>query len=137
MPVTKDQAQMLTSIALACRPTGAPHWDAPGVIAAIGKVAHLHLPDVVRAVTRAAEDATAKTPGVIAATDSIHWAERAPQQIAPRNPTPATACRTCGQSPEQCARRWSGDHEYAAPGAVRAVPMPDNWRASATEENAS
>lgn len=96
MPVTKDQAHMLAALAIACRPYGAPTWDAPGVVAAVGKVSNLHLPDVAMAVIRAATDATAKTPAVISATSSTHWAEKT-QQTRPSNPRPADACGICGK----------------------------------------
>jgi hypothetical protein len=95
MPVTKDQAQMLATLAVACRPHGAPHWDAAGVVAAIAKVHHVGLADVMMAVIRAAADRDAKTPGVIAATTSIHWSERVTER-APRFPARAgiDECRT-------------------------------------------
>ena len=91
MPVTKDQAHMLAALAIAARPYGAPTWDAPGVVAAIGKVSNLLLADVALAVIRAATDATAKTPAVIANTSSQHWREKT-QQTAPRpGPVPHLA----------------------------------------------
>jgi len=92
MPLTKEQGQMLTTLALACRPVGAPRWDAAGVMAAIGKVAHLALADVILAVTRAASDRTAETPGVIAATNSTHWRERVGESVRPSPPKLAEAC---------------------------------------------
>lgn len=98
MPVTKDQAQMLAALAVACRPKGAPHWDAPGVVAVIGRVNNLLLADVAHAVIRAAEDPTAQTPGVIAATSSVHWRERSPHRTVPTPPKPGEACRTCGKA---------------------------------------
>ena len=97
MPVTKDQAHMLAALAVACRPHGAPTWDAPGVVAAIGKVANLSLADVAMACIRAASDKTALTPAVIAATSSIHWAEKVTPQMTPRNPRPHEACDVCGK----------------------------------------
>lgn len=102
MPVTRDQAHMLAALAIACRPTGAPKWDAPGVVAAIGKVANLLLADVAHATLRAAEDATALTPGVIAATASVHWRERSPHRTTPGPPTREQACLTCGAWLESC-----------------------------------
>ena len=50
MPVTKAQAASLAELAAACRPHGAPRWDAAGIVAAIGKVKHLSLADVALAV---------------------------------------------------------------------------------------
>ena len=96
MPVTKDQAAMLASLAIACRPNGAPHWEAPGVVAAIAKVANLHLPDVALATIRAAMDPTANTPGVIASTSSVHWHEKT-QAISPRETPARERCNDCGK----------------------------------------
>lgn len=102
MPVTKDQAHMLANLAIACRPIGAPHWDAPGVVAAIGKVNNLLLADVAHAVIRAAEDATAKSPGVITATQSIHWRERSTHRTVPHPPKRDEACLDCGARLDDC-----------------------------------
>jgi len=115
MPVTKDQANMLASLAVSCRPTGAPRWDEPGIVAAIGKVAHLHLADVAHAVLRAAEDRTAKTPGVIAAVGSVHWRDRNPDRPAERKPfDPQGTCATCSQSEARCREVWADDHEFVS-----------------------
>jgi hypothetical protein len=113
MPVSKDQATMLAAIAVACRPKGAPKWDAPGVVAAIGRVANLHLADVVHATIRAAEDASANTPGVIAATNSVHWRERVigrPVAVEPFDP--AATCGVCGQLAHRCRANPHNGHEF-------------------------
>ena len=102
MPVTKDQAHMLASLAVACRPRGAPHWDEAGVVAAIAKLNGLLLADVAHAVLRAAEDATAKTPGVITATSSIHWRERSPHHTTPLPPKAGEFCLRCGRTLDVC-----------------------------------
>jgi hypothetical protein len=113
MTVTSEQAQMLTSLAVAIRPHGAPRWDAPGVMAAVKKVAHLDLADVTRAVTRAAEDRDARTPAVIASLTSHHWRDRdraAPPAREPFNGS--TFCGTCGEPRDRCERKWAGDHVF-------------------------
>jgi len=96
MPVTKDQAQMLAALAVACRPTGAPKWDEPGVIAAIKKHAGLHLADVIHATIRAAEDRTAASPGVLGSTAAAHWRERTPERETFRPPRADEMCQTHG-----------------------------------------
>lgn len=117
MTVTKDQAESLTALALACRPHGARHWDGPGILAAIGKVKHLALADVAAAVIRAAADRTVETPGVIANPKSPCWRERiADPSTKPtfRPPMKAEECRThAGQWADSCsacaADRLAGD----------------------------
>lgn len=87
---------MLAALATACRPHGAPRWDAPGVVAAIGKVKHLSLADVILAVIRAADDREARTPGVIGNTRSVCWQERSTER--PRDPeilAPGERCGIC------------------------------------------
>lgn len=116
MPVTREQADRLTAHALDCRPIGAPRWDGPGVFAAIGRVRHLAYPEVAMAVTRAASDPTAETPGVICATDSIHWREKV---TPPGSHRPARAGQDCrihpGEWAESCracaSNRLAGDCE--------------------------
>ena len=109
MPVTKDQAHMLAALAVACRPYGAPTWDAPGVVAAIAKVGNLALPDVAMACIRAATDPTAKSPAVISATNSQHWREKT-QQVSPRNVPARHRCNDCGQAEDAPIHR--DDHEF-------------------------
>lgn len=103
MPVTKEQAQMLAALAVACRPFGAPHWDAPGVVAAIAKVHGRALADVGMAVLRAASDPEARTPGVLTAPDSMHWREKLTPQLPPRPPRAGEACGVCGKRLDACA----------------------------------
>ena len=102
MPVTKDQAHMLASLAVACRPYGAPHWDAPGVVAVLAKLADRALADVAMALLRAASDAAAQTPGVLTAPASIHWRERLTPQSAPRAPRAGESCGVCGKHLDGC-----------------------------------
>jgi hypothetical protein len=97
MTVTREAAEHLTAIALACRPHGARRWDGPGVLAAIGKVKHLSLADVAMATVRAACDRHLETPGAIANTQAPCWKERPAEPTTKRNPRPAEACVTCGR----------------------------------------
>lgn len=97
MPVTKEQAHMIAALAVAARPARAPKWDAPGVVAALAKVNHLALADVVAATMRAASDRNAQTPGVISATNSLHWAEKVAERATPTPPKRGEACLTCGK----------------------------------------
>lgn len=116
MPVTREQAQMLTALAVASRPTGAPRWDEAGVMAEIAKVKERHLADVILAVIRAADDRTAKTPGVISATGSTHWRERGGgERLAPqREPFDyAGCCAVCSLPEAKCRAVWQ-DHQYVS-----------------------
>ena len=92
MPLTHDQAAHIAPIIAACRPYGARRWDAPGIVAALMKVADRSLPEILRAATRAAEDRSAETPAVIAAANSLHWRERALEPV----PTKPVVCRIHG-----------------------------------------
>lgn len=98
MTVSKDQAQMLATLAMSMRPTGARQWDAAGVMAAIGKVQQLALADVMCAVARAASDRSLETPACIGITTSSAWRERVAERVAPSHPKPSDACWTCGRA---------------------------------------
>jgi hypothetical protein len=43
MTVTRDQAQMLATLAIDCRPYRAPTWDHAGVMAAIAEIRNMSL----------------------------------------------------------------------------------------------
>lgn len=118
MPVTKDQAAQLAHLASACRPHGARHWDTAGIVAAIGKVKHLALADVMLAVARAADDRALETPAPIGNPQAHCWRERKsdrPAEVVKR--TAAEFCATCGDPLD--AHRLS-DHEPERP---QRVPM--------------
>lgn len=131
MTVTRDQAQMLATLASDCRPHGATPWDAAGIMAKVGEVKHLTLADVILAVIRAADDRDAKTPGVITAPASTYWRERGTR---PANREPYDAggtCSTCSLPHDRCRQVWAGDHEYVSvAGHARTVDGdPDRSRA--------
>lgn len=129
MTVTKEQAQMLTALAIACRPNGARHWNAAGVMAALEKVANRSLPEVVMAVIRAASDRDVETPGVIPTAGS-HWAETAAVRThtpeAPHEPR----CTVCGRT----RARHAQDHEFADP---KPLPTPEERAATAARIRAT
>jgi hypothetical protein len=114
MPVSREQAQMLATLAVSCRPNGAPHWDAPGVMAAIGKVKDRTLADVVLAVIRAADDREAKTPGVISAPGSSHWKERGTRTRTAEPYDRGGTCHTCSLPHAKCRALWADDHDYVS-----------------------
>jgi hypothetical protein len=114
MSVTQQQAQMLTALAVACRPTGAPQWDAAGVMAEIGKVRERSLADVILAVTRAADDRSAKTPGVISAKGSTHWQERGTRTPQREPYDRGGTCSTCSLPHAKCRQVWADDHQYVS-----------------------
>jgi hypothetical protein len=86
MPLTDQDIRALVHLAVACRPSGAPRWDEAGIFSSIAKVRTLAIDDVALATIRAAADANAKTPGVIANIHAPNWSERAPNRPQPREP---------------------------------------------------
>lgn len=119
MPITKQQAQMLTSLAVDCRPPHASRWDEPGIMAALAKVSTLALADIILATIRAASDATAKTPAVISATTSTHWREKLADPNATRYHPPKRS-EDCPRHPGQYADRCGG----CAADAATHTPAP-------------
>lgn len=117
MPVTKDQAQMIASLAVACRPNRAPTWDHAGVVANVWKIRDRSLSEVVLAVIRAAADHETTSPGVIPANGS-HWQEQLkPEKWQPETLDPAERCGVCGKARQRCesAPRFADDDHVFAP----------------------
>lgn len=104
MPVTKEQAQRLTALAIAARPHGARQWDAAGVMAAIGKVSHLDLAEVMMAVGRAARDRDLETPAAIGNTAAPCWIERPVERAVPEKLPREGRCGECSKSRFDCER---------------------------------
>jgi hypothetical protein len=114
MTVTRDQAQMITTLAIAARPHRAPTWDPPGVMAQLAKVAGLDLAEVAIAALRLARDPNAQTPADIANPTAECWREQLkPPRWTPEVLKPAIRCRVCGRSRTDCARNPHGDHDFA------------------------
>lgn len=137
MTVTKDQAEMLATLAAAARPHKASRWDAPGVMAAIAKVRHLELAEVGMAVFRAARDRTVETPAPIGILSSPCWLERPVERPQPPRSKPGSLCQTCGHPRERCeAVRWDGDDHtfepFAKPSEGSAVDELRDIKATAT-----
>ncbi len=112
MTVTRDQAQMLSALAIACRPYRAPTWDEPGVMAAIGQIKHMSLPEVALRVIRAAADREAVSPGVIPSEGSHSREQLKPPKWEPDSIDAHLRCSTCDLRESECRARWSGDHDY-------------------------
>ena len=94
MPVTKDQAHMLAALArgIQAETFGKAQSDEPGIVASLEPVAHMSLAEVMRAVSRWAEDLDAKTPGLLKDTRSSCWRERSERRPTPRpGPVPHLA----------------------------------------------
>jgi hypothetical protein len=134
MPVTREQAEMLVEIAVACRPTGAPVWNRPGIFAAIGKVKGRSLASVTIAVVQAAEDRMAESPAVIASAGP-HWRQPIPGDRPANFPPKAeVACRTCGKEVGGCVclapamHLRAMDPEIAHQGAGMARALLDEKR---------
>lgn len=102
MPVTKDQAEMLATLATAARPHGARRWDAPGVMAALSKVRGLELADVMMAAGRAARDRDLDTPAAIGNPSAPCWVERPVERYVPVKTKPAERCGICARPRRVC-----------------------------------
>lgn len=116
MPVTPDQAHQFAPLVADCRPTGARRWDLAEIVAAIRKVAHLALPEVMLALTRAATDRDCNSPFAVTNMASPHWRERDVQAAQDARPIQAPlheTCSTCTQSRDEHERLWAGDHDFA------------------------
>lgn len=101
MSISKDQARMLTALAIACRPVGAPTWDEEGTFRAIGKIAQWPIGMVCEHVIAHAQDAKAKTPGVIG---SSYKPEVSAGTAKRGNPKRDQECPDHpGQWPDNCA----------------------------------
>lgn len=112
MSVSKEQAQMLAALAVACRPYRAPTWDHAGVVANIAKVKDRSLSEVILAVIRAAADRECQSPGVIPSAGT-HWQEQLkPEKWQPDSTDPHLRCSTCDEREPICRTRWAGDHDY-------------------------
>lgn len=110
MSVNEQQARALAFLATSCRPHGASRWDEAGVLAAIAKVKHLALADVMLAVARAADDRELKTPGAIGNTTAPCWRERDSNRPAPREPfDPDLFCGICNRPGDG---RHPDDHDF-------------------------
>jgi hypothetical protein len=119
MTVTREQAQMLTTLAIACRPYGAPTWDAAGVMASIAHIKDWSLSEVALRVIVAAADREAKTPGVIA-TQQVP--ELKPALFKPNAGELRDFCGVCGKKQPDCgrARFADDDHVFTPDTRVRA-----------------
>src|SRR5688572_3631479 len=117
MPVTQEQAQWITSLALAARPYGARRWDAAGVMAQLAKVKHLDLAEVMIAAGRAARDRDLETPGALGNPSAPCWVERPVERAAPLKTTPGERCGICSGTRSTCASapRWADDDHAFEP----------------------
>ncbi len=125
MPVSKEQAQQLAPLIRARRPYGAPRWDEPGIVAAIEKVKHLGLGEVMDALGRAADDREARTPAVITNVRSSYWRAEDPDRPRAREPFDDNGvCDRCGKSEATCRRMWADDHPFLSVAEARARKGP-------------
>lgn len=109
MTISKVDAQALATFIGRCR----PDWDHPGIVAAIGKAAHLGSPAAIgAALCRLAENYELRTPATLV-DPGKHWhgtsvATRQPPVMCPDHPgEKAGACPKC---------------------EAAAVPPPPDWR---------
>jgi hypothetical protein len=134
MTVTREQAQMLTSLAIACRPHRAPTWDAPGIMATIGQMRDWSLPEVALRVIVAAADREAKTPAVMCSPSMQIPEPKAPLWQPTNRRDDEGRCSECGLPRAACESRprfGDDDHGFTSIAANRAVTA-----ATATEVGA-
>lgn len=128
MTINEQQQRAVVYLAASCRPSGARRWNEAGIAAAVAKVAHRSLPDVILAVVRAAADRNAETPGVIPSAGP-HWEEGSYQPVHEPVIVPShLRCRVCDHPEAECRRLWTDDHDYdprrnlkRAPDAIHAI----------------
>lgn len=117
MTVTKEQAEMLTALTVAARPHGARRWDGPGVMAALGKVRHMELAEVMMAAGRAARDRDLETPAAIGNPAAVCWVERPVERAVPVKTLPEDRCGICARPRQACesAPRFADDDHTFEP----------------------
>jgi hypothetical protein len=124
MTIEEHQLDELVDLALACRASGAPRWDGAGVKAALRRVQHFDLGEVMRVVVAAAEDHELRTPAAIGNPDAPIW-RRAPEPPRAVTPQPEHVparlrCSVCSLPETSCRQRWAGDHAYLSNEDARA-----------------
>jgi hypothetical protein len=104
VPLDKPTAEALATVAIACRPTGAPRWDAAGILAALRKVHHLEAGEVAATVVRAACDPSLDTPAAIGNLAAPCWRPATPNPHTgrPHPPRADQACFHCGNWTHKC-----------------------------------
>lgn len=115
MTVTKEQAQMLTTLAIACRPHRAPTWDEAGVMAQLAKMRDWSLAEVMLRVAVCADDREAKTPAVISAPGT-RIPELKAGRFEPDTWEPDLICSTCSKPEARCRsiRFADDDHTFVS-----------------------
>ena len=112
MTVTPEQAQMLATLAIACRPNGARQWQPDAVMAEIAKIRDRSLGSVILATVRAAMDRNAQRPEVISSGGS-HWGDTMLTTDWVPNAVPRESrCSVCSLSETACRIRWAHDHDF-------------------------
>lgn len=130
MPVSKEQAQLIAPLIRARRPHGAFRWDEPGIVAAIERVKHLGLGEVMDALGRAADDRDARTPAVITNLRSSYWRPDLERVGRVKDPfDPEETCSRCNQP----THPDSDDHPFVsiATQAAAAAAVSDEARKAA------
>ena len=115
MTVTRDQAQMLTALAIACRPHRAPTWDEAGIMAELAKMRDWSLAEVGLRIFVCAPDREAKTPGVLSAAGT-RIPELKAGRFQPDTWEPDTICTTCSKPEPKCrsTRFADDDHPFVS-----------------------
>lgn len=127
VPLTLADGQALAHLVRAIRTQtpGAGAWDEAGILAALRKVSHLNLVEVVGVAVRAAENPDLKTPAAIGNPGTEAWRPAPPKPVA-YVPTPRQEyCDLCGKARPLCeaaAQSPAGDGHQFVPDLPPADP---------------
>lgn len=143
VPMTQTDGQALTHLIRTIRTQtpGAGTWDEAGILAALRKVSHLSLTEVIGVAVRAAENPDLKTPAAIGNPGTEVW-RPAPPKPAAFVPTPRDEyCELCGKERVTCERiasspagdghKFSPDLPPADPETGELLQRPDTNEARA------
>ena len=126
MTITKAEAQALATFVARCR----EDWDHPGIVAAIGKAAHLGAPAAIgAALCRLAENRELRTPASLA-SPGAHWggttvAKVAPPVMCPDHPSQkASWCLECEDEATPPPADWRGDVTLSRRARPKTRPEP-------------
>ncbi|MBB3040999.1 hypothetical protein [Nocardioides soli] len=90
-------------------------------MAALGKVRHFDLGEVMMTVGRAARDRTLETPAAIGNPAAPCWIERPVERWQPEKVERSNRCGVCNQRRDICERtpRWADDDHVFTPDYVQ------------------
>lgn len=137
MPVSDAAARALAFLASEIRAEtiGAGEWDAHGTISNLDPIRNWTLAEVMRSVSRLAEDPKAKTPGGLRDSRNPCHRERSEQRPTPRNVNVRERCNICGQGRD--AQIHIDDHKFERHRRGRTAPEHDEIQRAYDEGRAA